>query len=385
MTPQTVALLTNFLPPYRVPLFRSLQGRVAALRILVSTRMEPNRHWKCQTAGLDVQIQKCLAFLKTWRHPAGFREEGYVHIPYDTFFSLKRLRPDVVISAELGSRSLLALLYRKSRVGRHSRLVLWATLSERTEQNRGFLRERLRRLLLRAADGVIVNGASGSRYVSRLGAAQNRVFSVPYPIQIEGFRQVPLARTPANSFRLLYVGSLAERKGLRPFLTVLCRWTKLHPEREIQFWMVGSGSLEEWVRSLVPPRNLSVRLLGQVSYESLPGIYGQCGVFVFPTLADEWGMVVNEAMASGLPVLGSVYAQAVEELVEDGVNGWLVRPDRSEELYQALGRVFETPAASLDQMRVNARMRVEGLTPDWAAEEILKVIHHVCGSDSAGS
>lgn len=384
-THHTVALLTNFLPPYRVPLFRALQGRVCALKILMSTRMEPNRHWDCETVGLDVQIQKCLTFLKTWRHPAGFREDGYVHIPYGTFFALQRLRPGVVISAELGTRSLLALLYRKGRGGRHSRLILWATLSERTEQNRGFVREGLRRLLLRAADGVIVNGASGSRYVRRLGAVQNRVFAVPYPIGIEGFMQIPLARKPADSFRLLYVGSLEERKGLRPFLTVLCRWVESHPEREIQFWMAGGGSLEEWLRSLAPPRNLSVRLLGQVPYEGLPSIYGQCGVFVFPTLADEWGLVVNEAMASGLPVLGSIYSQAVEELVEDGVNGWLVRPDRGEELYQALGRVFDTPTASLNQMRVNARKRVEGLTPDWAAEEILKVIDHVCGSDTAGS
>ena len=52
------------------------------------------------------------------------------------------------------------------------------------------------------------------------------------------------------------------------------------------------------------------------------------GVLVFPTLADEWGLVVNEALAAGVPVLGSLYSQAVEELVRDGENGWTFRPDR---------------------------------------------------------
>jgi hypothetical protein len=128
-----------------------------------------------------------------------------------------------------------------------------------------------------------------------------------------------------------------------------------------------------------------LQLLGEVPYKDLPRVYQECGVFVFPTLADEWGLVVNEAMASGLPVLGSIYSQAVEELVEDGVNGWVFRPDRSEELYRALERVFSTPAAALDQMRVRARERAEKLTPGWAADLVCQVIEHVCRSNPAGS
>jgi hypothetical protein len=61
------------------------------------------------------------------------------------------------------------------------------------------------------------------------------------------------------------------------------------------------------------------------------------------------------------------------------------RPDRSEELYQALERVFSTPAASLYQMRVNARKRVEKLTPDWVADRICQVIENVCRSNPTGS
>jgi glycosyltransferase involved in cell wall biosynthesis len=295
------------------------------------------------------------------------------------------MRPGVVISAELGARSLLALLYRRSPEGAHSRLVLWATLSERSEQGRGSLREGLRRLLLWAADGVIVNGESGARYARHLGARPNRLFRVPQTVDVEEFMRARLEREPASGFRLLYVGSLEERKGLQSLVTALSRWAELHPEREIEFWIAGSGPLEAWLSSLATPPNLSVRLLGQIPYKDLPRVYAECGIFVFPTLADEWGLVVNEAMASGLPVLGSVYSQAVEELVEDGVNGWVFRPDRSEELYQALERVFSTPAASLDRMRVNARRRVEKLTPDCVADQICKVIENVCRSNPTGS
>lgn len=362
MTVLTVAVLTNFVAPYRVPLFRSLRRDFSALNILVSTRMESDRHWQCQWGDLEVHVQKCLTLAKRWWHPGGFREVGYVHIPYDTYSSLRRMRPGVVISGELGARSLLALMYRMSRAGRRTKLVLWATLSERTEQNRGVLRKALRRLLLWAADGVIVNGASGARYVSCLGVARKNVFRVPQTVDVEEFMRAPLDRGPSGSLRFLYVGSLTERKGVRPFLTVLCRWAELHPEREIELWIVGEGPLKGWLGSHAMPRNLSLRLVGQVPYEALPEIYSRCGVFVFPSLADEWGLVVNEAMASGLPVLGSIYSQAVEELVEDGVSGWVIRPDQAHEVYQALERVFHLPAAQLEQMRANARKRVEKLT-----------------------
>lgn len=385
MTGHTVVVLTNFLPPYRLPVFRSLRTKASAVRILLSTRMEPNRRWECQWEDLDVRVQKCFTLPKKWRHPAGFRSDGYVHIPYDTYLSLRRMRPDVVISAELGARSLLALLYRRSPGGVESRLILWATLSERTEQGRGILRECLRRLLLRAADGVIVNGDSGARYAARLGTRPNRLFRVPQTGEVQEFMRAPLERGPANGLRLLYVGLLEERKGVPSFVTVLSRWAERHPERDIQFRIAGSGPLDAWLSSLSTPRNLSVRLLGEVPYKDLPRVYEECGIFVFPTLADEWGLVINEAMASGLPVLGSVYSQAVEELVEDGVNGWVFRPDRSQELYQALERVFSTPTASLDQMRVNARKRVEKLTPDWVADQICQVIEDVCRSNPTGS
>src|SRR5258708_40228945 len=64
--------------------------------------------------------------------------------------------------------------------------------------------------------------------------------------------------------------------------------------------------LKVFLEGYVFPQNITVKFCGAVAYSELPGIYAQCGLLVFPTLADEWGMVVNEALAAGLPILGSV-------------------------------------------------------------------------------
>jgi glycosyltransferase involved in cell wall biosynthesis len=113
-------------------------------------------------------------------------------------------------------------------------------------------------------------------------------------------------------------------------------------------------------------------------------VYADAGILAFPTLADEWGLVVNEAMAAGLPVLGSLYGQSVEELVTDGETGWTFRPDHVDEFDAALGRALATPAAELDRMRAVARGRAARLTPEFVAGRICEGIEQVTGA-AAGS
>src|SRR5258708_22429258 len=134
------------------------------------------------------------------------------------------------------------------------------------------------------------------------------------------------------------------------------------------------------LEKMVVPVNLALRFWGNVGYQELPNLYAQAGIFVLPTLADEWGLVVNEAMAAGLPVLGSVHSQAVEELVEDCQTGWTFRPGPAEEMYKALNRALRIPQEKLEEMRRSARRRVENLTPQFVADLILQAIQYVCSA-----
>src|SRR6185437_4615437 len=131
----SVALLTNFIAPYRLPLFQALQNRVRRLDILVSVPTEPNRPWIATFDELNVILQRNITFRSSWRHPTGFSERIYLHCPYDTLPQLLRLRPDVLISGELGLRTLQASFYKALNPG--CQFVIWATLSEHSEQGRG--------------------------------------------------------------------------------------------------------------------------------------------------------------------------------------------------------------------------------------------------------
>jgi glycosyltransferase involved in cell wall biosynthesis len=360
-----LAVLTPSIPPYRRMLYEELRQRCENLIVLVSTT-----EFRSPLA----TKQRTLSISAKWRHPRSFTERHQILIPYDTVFQLKKFRPDIIIAHEMGARTLQAAAYRA--IFPDTRLVLWATLSEETEHGRGFLRPIIRKALLRVADSVMVNGASGNRYIERFGTDPKKVFRVPQTTNIAPFLATPLQRDEDAVRRLIYSGRLVELKGLVPFVEQLSAWAKTRPRKKAELWLAGSGPLSSALGQFQPPANMQIKLLGHVSYDRLPEVYGQGGILAFPTLADEWGLVVVEAMASGIPVLGSVYSQAVQDLVTDGLTGWTFRPDHPAEAQAVLRRVFDEPVPRLRQMGAAARDAVSGMTPSSMADQMMAAIHY---------
>jgi glycosyltransferase involved in cell wall biosynthesis len=370
-----VCLLTNFIPPYYVSVLRHLCAELNDFRIFLSTPMETNRNWSPVWKELPVNVQNSLTVSCLWRPENRFSETISRHIPYDTLGILLRDRPDVVISAQLGFRSLQSAFYR--RLCRQSRLIIWTALSEETERGLDSARIFLRKRLLRCADAVLANGESAKRYLSALGVPREKMFLLPYCAEIAPFLELPLEREPAITRRLLYVGQLVSRKGLGPFLSVLSEWMRKRPDTQGEFWIAGDGPLRGELEKFPAPPQLRLHFLGSVPYEKLPELYAQAGMLVLPTLADEWGVVVNEALAAGLPVLGSVYSQAVQELIEHGVQGWTFRPDFPDETHAAIDQAMSVPDDLLLRMRRAGRKRARAIAPEFGAKCFLAAVEFV--------
>jgi glycosyltransferase involved in cell wall biosynthesis len=366
-----VALVTNFLPPYRIKVLELLKGSVGDLRIFVSVQMESNRNWKADWGALNVTVQRNVSFSSRASYGNSFQEERAIHFPYDTFFQLLRYRPDAIIAAEFGMRTLQAALYKC--FFRRTKLIVWATLSMVTEKHRGRLRELIRRMILKAADGVLVNGSSGAAYIEGLGFPRGRIHLVPQATDNELFAGLAV-RVDDPVCKLLYTGQLIERKGLAQFHEQLARWCGLHPDRKISWTLVGTGPLRETVKSWKCPANYELILLDEVPFNEVPAQYHRADIFAFPTLADEWGLVVNEAMIAGLPVLGSVYSQAVEDLVVEGRNGWRFRPDDSDEVLRTLSHALDCSRATWDAMRVEAIKTVRPIDSAYMKDRILAAL-----------
>ncbi|MFO0912487.1 MAG: glycosyltransferase family 4 protein [Pirellulales bacterium] len=370
--PAHVVVVTNFIASHRAPVYRELAQRVERLTILLSTPMEANRKWQPDWEGLNVVVQRTTTFPQMLRHKKGFDDLTYVHIPWDTVGQLRRLKPDVVLSAELGARTAMSSIYTtlNSRVP----LVVWCGLSEHTEQSKGWVRHWLRRRLLPRTTAVVVNGTSGARYLTQLGVPDNKLHRIHYSCLPGLFDHGPTDRPEENTYRLFTVGQLIDRKGLLPLLQGLDRFARRHPERQVEWALAGSGPLEAELRAFPASQNLRIELTGHCNYQQLAAQYQRAGIFAFPSYSDDWGISVNEAMTSGLPVLGSVYAQSVDEMCEEGQTGWRFRTDMPAEIDRAVEAALTTPHDELNRMRRKARERVVEMTPGQGADDLVTAL-----------
>lgn len=370
--PIHLAYLVNYIRPDTLPIYRELAKRVEKLSILLSAPMDTEGRWQQDWGGLDVALQRTWTIRRPRRHALGFNDHTLIHIPVDTLGRLRRLQPDAVLTCELGFRTLFSEIY--ARWLRRTPLIIQTGLSEHTERGQGWLRRAARKILLKRGDAFVANGRSGARYLQQMGAPADRIYRVHYPALPGKFDGCPTDRPVESAHRLMFAGRLIELKGIVPFLGSLARWAAEDSGRRVEFWVAGSGPEREKIESVPLPAGVSLRLFGECSYDRLAELYSQAGIFVLPSLSDDWGMVVNEAMAAGLPVLGSVYSQAVTELCRDGETGWTFRTDVPADMDAALGAALSTPPDRLAEMRQAARREVQMLTPGHAADELITAV-----------
>jgi hypothetical protein len=160
----------------------------------------------------------------------------------------------------------------------------------------------------------------------------------------------------------------------------LSLWASRHSGVPIEFHIYGSGPLKAVIEKLQTPPNLIVSVRGPLRNADISTAFAAAGIFVLPTLADEWGVVVQEALVAGLPVLGSVYSAAVEELIVDGENGWVFEPDDPESVEDALRRCLTTDETKLAGMRTRARASGLRINSESVAAEVARAIQYSLGS-----
>ncbi len=388
-----VVFLTHYIPLYQVRVLQEITRSLREFKVLLSTPIEPNRDFRPDWSGLAVEVQKTVTLRRRWRHrEAGFDDPLFVHIPYDTLARLRGFSPDVVFSHELGARSLAAAHYCR-RSG--AKLVLATYMSEHTEQGRGWLRRRVREYLISRADAITYNGPSCRDYLLSLGAHDEQLFHMPYAADDRNYANtIPVRDERQVRRQLLCIGQLSQRKGVLPLIAQLSEFCAENNE-SLELTLVGDGPLRSVVDRLAagqasetqaaPDSRLRIHVLGNRPATDLPMLMKEHGVLIAPTLADEWLLVVNEAMHAGLPVIGSVYAQAVTTLVQKDRTGWqydpLHQPAAAESSTPGLSEVMtdylRADDAQLSAMRDDAYLIASSYTPQRSVAGAIAAIRSV--------
>jgi len=264
-------------------------------------------------------------------------------------------KPDVVVSLYATPVFLLGWLGARLR---GSRTMFRALKTFDSWVRRSALKECMKRYIFARVDGVETTGPDGAEYVMQYGTPPDRIFVLPHVFDVErlseGVRKARLERDNireslgVNGTAFIYVGRLWQKKGLKDLIDAfsVVQDAVIEP---VTLLIVGDGPDEEEFRSYAQDLNLeNVYFLGFKAAEELPDLYAASDVFVFPTWGDPYGLVVDEAMVSGLPVISTDAAGEIGERIADGENGFVVPSRDTQAMADAM-----TELSQNDELRRN--------------------------------
>lgn len=269
-------------------------------------------------------------------------------------------------------------------------------MSESTEwdEQRRFWREWVKYRLVRMCSGGLVGGTPHTDYLVKLGMPRRGIFQGYDAVDNDYFIQLAAdARSEGERFRNKYrlpekyflaSARFVEKKNLFNFIRAYARYRDLAAaltsrSQKVELWnlvLLGDGPLKAGLCSLIDELGLQqyVQLPGFKQYEELPAYYGLARVFVHPSTTEQWGLVVNEAMASGLPVLVSNRCGCAQDLVRDGMNGFTFDPHDVEQMAALLLRMAAMPPVDLAAMGRESRAIVAGWSPERFAQGLAQAV-----------
>ncbi|MBK1633339.1 hypothetical protein CKO31_21810 [Thiohalocapsa halophila] len=262
--------------------------------------------------------------------------------------ALSELGPDAVAIPGWSTAPALAALHWCAATRTAAVMMSDSTAHD---EPRKWWREAVKSRVVRMAWAALVGGGPHRDYVTALGMAAERVFTGYDVVDNAHFAAgAEAVRRRADSGRarlglperfFLASSRFIEKKNLPRLLEAYDRYRRGVGARAWHLVLLGDGPVRGRVEAIIQGRRLGdwVRLPGFQQYAELPTYYGLAGAFVHASTSEQWGLVVNEAMAAGLPVLVSSRCGCAPDLVADGENGYTVEPTDVEALAAAMQRV----------------------------------------------
>jgi glycosyltransferase involved in cell wall biosynthesis len=363
--PTRVLFLSEIPTPYRLPLYRRLMEQSSLeIEVAFCAAGEPDRPWSLEDelASVPHRVLRGL-------HPrVRMNGDTFVYeINPGIFPLLHRSRPDLLVVGGYGVfAEQIALVV--APLLRIPLLIHSEThLGKRRPSWLSWIKRRLLPLVFRRAAGGLATGSAAADYLAAHGIPRERIRIFPNTIDVDTYRaEAAAARRRASDLRLslglpehyvLFVGRFLETKGFGEFVAALDLLGSAAPDAVV----VGMGPLEQ----LLDGRP-QIHRLGFRERAELVELYALADWCVVPSRAETWGVVVNEALACGCPVIATDAVGAAHDLVRDGVDGRVIPTGDVTALAEALA----SPPPPCDV----SRGPISEWTYDFGVEQFLEAV-----------
>lgn len=305
----SIAMVTNIPAPYREKIHELVSAEFENnYTVLYCDKKEPNRKWT-----FELGHYKHI-FLK--RRMITYKGR-YIHINTDTWHILNQLNPDVVITAgSFNPTMLIAFAWSKIKNKKHIPMTDgWL----RSESALSIVHKLIRKMVYKFSNAYIGASKHSLDLYKSYGCKDKQLFQSHLCANNALFYE---SGRKEKVYDLMFSGQFIDRK--MPLFFAEVAKTVKEKRGKCKVLILGSGELEQEFLGKLAEYEIDTHYAGYVSQSELPGYYTSAKIFLFPTLQDPWGVVANEAMAAGVPVVTCTNAGVANDLVIDGVNGYIL-------------------------------------------------------------
>jgi glycosyltransferase involved in cell wall biosynthesis len=365
-----LVILTEIISPYRIPLFNALaqRGEVDLHVIFLAETDLDLRQWQIPKEEIRFSYQ----ILPSWRRRIG-RYNALLNRGVGR--ALTKAAPDVILCGGYNYIASWQALFwaRMHKIP----FVLWSESNVQDLRRGHALVEFLKAEFLTKCSGFVVPGKSALEYLRAHKVEEGAVFVAPNAVDNDFFAAAAAAaRQEAAKWRgefilperyFLFVGRMVREKGV---FELLSAYAKLDASmrQQIGLVFVGDGALRpqlELQAAAISPGVIT--FAGFAQREKLAVYYALAETVILPTYTDTWGLVVNEAMACGLPVIVSHVAGCVADLLRQDWNGLLVEPRDVSSLTSAMWTIADQPGLRAS-MGANSMQHISQYSStEWSA------------------
>ena len=316
-----VLFITNYPSPYRVKFFDEL-GKVTDLTVVFSDRIADKKH---RNASWYIASEGHFRMVQLERHVASFRGKSMC---LDVIDWVKKDFDAIVVCGYSNPTMMLAMAYMRSQ-----KIPFTMEVDGGLVRQESGIAYRFKKLLVTSASRWFSTGKKTTEFLVHYGANPEKVVEYPFSSLMASdlLAEVVSPEEKAALRRelgiedahvILSIGQFIHRKGFDVLLRAAAQM-----KSEAGIYIVGGEPTEEYLKMCEQLQLKNVHFCGFMKKEELARYYRAADLFVLPTREDIWGLVINEAMAYGLPVITTDRCVAGLELVEEGVNGHIVPVD----------------------------------------------------------
>ena len=322
-----LVIITEIISPYRIPLFNCLAAhREIDLHVIFLAETDPVlRKWSVHKSDIRFSYE----VLPSCRIRIGSRN---LLLNRRVTHALEKSSPDVILCGGYNyPASWQALLWSRRR---GIPFALWSESNAQDMRGGSVLVENLKNSFLRRCDSFVVPGHSAADYLLSLRTDPALIFTAVNAVDNDFFMQIAQrSRESAADLRrefdlpdryFLFAGRLVREKGVFELLAAYARLDETL-RQQIGLVFAGDGICRgELERQTASISAGTIRFVGFAQRDRLAVVYSLAEMLILPTYTDTWGLVVNEAMACGLPIIAADVAGGARDLIIEGWNGRII-------------------------------------------------------------